>query len=310
MFRAARKRVKHAAVYALLRLLMLVVRGLPRSVALAVGAQGGRLAYRLDRTRGALARRQLGWALGMRPAAAHRLARSTYEHLGRLVAEVGRLPLSSSQLNELVVLPPEGEACLRAAVAEGRGVVFVTGHLGNWELMAQRIAGAGFDSVTVVRELSNRYLDRWLARIRNQGGLETIERGDPSAPRRLLGALRRGAMVGFLIDQRIAVPSVDVPFFGRRAPTPLAAAALALRGERPVVLATVARYGHRHHIDVVRIPLPPPGDRRVRAIQLTEALTAELERRIRCRPEQWMWIHQRWTSLSFESERSAWRRRR
>ncbi len=270
------------------------LRRLPSAWAGAVGAGVGRLAYRLDGRRAARARRQLGLALGLAAGPADRLGARSYAHLGRLISELARLP--AMDIAAEVSLSAAAEQRLRAAVAEGRGVVLVTGHIGNWELLGQRLALAGFDGVTVVRRPSNPGLAKWIDRVRRGAGLQVIERDDPGAARRMLSALRRGAILGLLIDQRTHVASVDVPFFGRQARTPVAAAALALLGRRPVLVATIHRQADgQHHIDVERVPLPTTGARSAQRLWLTARLTEALERAIRRDPEQWVWLHDRWS---------------
>ncbi|MEM7674756.1 MAG: lysophospholipid acyltransferase family protein, partial [Myxococcota bacterium] len=195
-------------------------------------------------------------------------------------------------IREWVEFAAEDRARLQEAVDQKAGVILVTGHIGNWELLAQRIAAEDFDSVAVVRPASNPYLGRWLARIRAAGGVEAIGRGTSSAPRQVLAALRRGAVVGVLIDQHTHLPSVDVSFFGRPAPTPIAASALARRKGCPIVVATIRRESTgRHRIRLRRIEQHQDDVR-----QLTATLTEALEDAIREAPAQWIWLHDRWNT--------------
>ena len=292
----ALKRLKRAVLYGFLRGTAVLGRYFPLEWAVLVGALLGRIAYRLDGRRAARARRQIALALPM--VDADRTAAASYAHLGRLVIEVLRLPVSRDRLKGWVELPPAAKRCLQDALREDKGVIFVTGHIGNWELLAHRVVAEGFDGVTVVRPSPNPYLGRWLASQRTAGGIEIIDRRGAGSTRQLLGALKRGALLGLLIDQRTDVASVCVPFFGRPAPTPRAAAALALRGRRPVVVATIERVSNtRHRIAVERVPLPTSGDRDAQTLQLTTALTAALEAALRRAPAQWVWLHERWPAI-------------
>ena len=292
-WRTRHKRLKRWTVYAAVVTATGLMAALPLSWALGLGAWGGRVAYRWDRRRAARARLQIEAALGVGMGEAARLARQSYAHLGQVIVELAvanRRPIEA-----WVDFPDAHRRTLEAAVNEGRGVVVVTGHIGNWELLARRVTAAGFDGTVVVRSSNNPYLGRWLATWRAASGLRVIERGAPDSPRRMLAALRRGGLLGLLIDQRTNVPSVDVPFFGRRAATPVAAAALALRRACPVVVATIARQPNgRHRLAVERIALPSSGSAQHRRLALTARLTAALEDAIRSHPAQWPWFHERW----------------
>ena len=290
-----RKRLKHWAIYALLRVATWFGRRMPLAWVAGAGAWSGRAVYRLDSARASVAAHQIAEALGYSPVLAQRLAEACYAHLGRLVVEVGRLPMSAAEVRRRVLLPEADLAVLREALSEGRGVVLASGHIGNWELLAQRLAAEGFDGLVVVRRLSNPYIRRWLNGVRAHLGLQIVERGAPNAARRIRAALRRGAIVGLLIDQNTSVASVDIPFFGRRAPTPTAVAALALRCDRPVVVGTISRRPDgRHVMALERIELPGRDTGPDRRIALTVRLNVALEQAIRAQPSQWVWFHDRW----------------
>ncbi|MEL7369022.1 MAG: lysophospholipid acyltransferase family protein [Myxococcota bacterium] len=289
------KWLKRRVLFGLLQSLAIVVRPWPLPWVLAFGAFVAKRLYVLDRRRAAHARLQIQNALGMAPKEADRLAALSYAHLGQLVIEVMRLP-SPTFIRDWVELSTADRAVLLDAVGEGAGAILVTGHIGNWELLAQRIVAEGIDGVTVVRSAPNPYIGRWLARIRAEGGIEAIGRGTRSTPRAVLAALRRGALVGLLIDQKTDLPSVEVPFFGRPAPTPIAAAALALRKGCPIVVATIQRgSAGRHRIHVAR--LERHADDGVR--EVTARLSKALENAIRQAPEQWIWLHDRWNTQHF-----------
>ena len=226
------------------------------------------------------------------------MAVRVFENLGQVAVEIALLPRLSRHLAEYVELPPADVEVLRRALEGGRGAIFVSAHLGNWELLAQRIVGAGFPAATLVRRASNPHLDRWLASRRQASGLVTIERGGPKSARRLLRSLREGRLVGMLIDQDTRVESVFVPFFARCAATPVAPAHLAVARGLPVVLGLIHRRaagGHRIRIQSVEVPPPAVGrDRRAQVHALTRELTRRIEEAVRMRPHEWVWVHDRW----------------
>lgn len=294
MARRATKRIKRWLVFQLGQGVGVFLGLLPVAWALAIGAGLGRLAALLrpaDRRRATV---QLQAALALDPPSARQLAQRCFAHLGRIGAEIALLPKLGRHLKTYVSLPDTDRAALQGAMGEGKGVLFVTGHLGNWELLAQRIVAEGFPAATLARGAPNPYLGAWLLERRRKGGVETINRGDPKAARQLLGILKRGGVLGILIDQDTAVESVHVPFFGRLAATPVAAAQLARSRKAPVVVGHIHREGPGHRVTLERVPLPVDDGSNGWLVAVTALLTARLEAAIRAHPEEWPWLHARW----------------
>lgn len=288
------KTLKHRVVVLLLRSLRLLLLPLPFSWASGFGGWVGRVAGFLAPKLAVRARAQLESALGLAPPEAHRLATRMFDHLGRVGAELLLLPRLQRRLAAYVELPESARGALRAALDEGRpAAIAVTAHLGNWELLAQRISLEGFELSAAARANPNPALGRWLVAERARGGVETLERGRSGLG--LRAALRRRGFIAFLIDQDTKVPSVFVPFFGRSAKTPSVPAELAIRRNLPVVLGLVHREGLKQRIEVRRIEHADlTGTPTERTLALTARLTAGIEAGIRAHPEQWVWVHERW----------------
>lgn len=279
-----------------MRALVAVLALLPLRRVLSLGAWIGRVAFVVDRRDRRRAITQLTTALGLTPRDAHAHARRVFENAGRFAAELAMLPRLHETLETYVELPERARAELVDALALGRGVVFVSAHLGNFELLAQRIARAGFDSTTLAKRASNPFLGDWLVARRAAGGVDTVNRGDPKAARKMLGVLRRGALLGVLIDQDTKVDSIHVPFFGRPASTPTVAAELALRAELPIVTGFIHRRPEGGHVITLERVEPPSADlpKEARIEALTATLTRKIEAAIRTHPEEWVWFHDRW----------------
>lgn len=190
----------------------------------------------------------------------------------------------------------EDESRLRDALAGGRGVVFVTGHTGNWELLAALVARRGYSATVVATPVYDPRLDDLLIAARAAQGVETISRGGASAARQLLSALRRNAFLGMLIDQDTDVDGAFVPFFGRPAYTPTGAAVLALRTGAAVVCGFLVREGSVRHRLMVEGPIAliRTGDHERDVVENTALFTSLIERHIRSFPDQWVWFHRRW----------------
>ncbi len=220
----------------------------------------------------------------------HRLGRSSFEHLGMNLVEACvfffRPP---AVLLSRVTL--EGVEHLKAAAAAGKGILLLTAHYGNWELLAASHALTGFALSVVVRPLDNPVLDRVVARFRQRGGVELIAKR--RALREVLDALRHQRMLGILLDQNAARgEGVFVPFFGVPASTSKALAVVALRAGAPVVPVFIHRDVSGRHTVRVEPAIPPPADGDVTAY--TATFNRAIEAAIRRAPEQWFWMHARW----------------
>ncbi len=214
--------------------------------------------------------------------------RKMFCHLGMSLFEIVWLP-NLEGLAETTTF--EGLEPLLEIVRSGRAVFGFTAHCGNWEWMANAITLAGVPVTALQRERSEQGLDAFLTRIRAHSGMRSIDRGSSGAGRELIHALRRGNLVGFLIDQNIRTESVKVPFFGRPALTPIGPARLAVRGEAFVAAVLAERRNGVHHI---RISQPVQMHRDDDPVALTARMTRLIEEQIRRVPEQWVWMHDRW----------------
>jgi KDO2-lipid IV(A) lauroyltransferase len=291
------KRLRRAARSLLLRALVAAASLLPLPAALALGAALGRLAWRALRRDRALMAEHLALAF---PEASEeerrRIARRSLERLGQVALEVATLPRWRGRLLDYVSIAPGGEERVRAAMSAGRGLVFVAGHIGNWELLAQRLSLVAQPNAVVAKRNADPWVNRALARLRAEGGLQTFWREDPATGRNLLKLFKQGGGLGILIDQDTRVQGVFAPFFGRPAFTPRAAADLALRfGAEVLVVTSHRRPGGGHELDVVPVPYDRgASDREAEVIRLTAAAVALQEAAIRRHPEEWVWMHRRW----------------
>jgi KDO2-lipid IV(A) lauroyltransferase len=274
---------------------MLLLQPLPLGVARALGARLGALAYTVAGGERRKALKSLALAFPEKSDAERQaVARAAFRHLGAAALEVACTGALDEGLERLVAWPQEDRRVLEAALARGKGVVFVSGHVGNWELLARRVARSGFPCQSIAKETTDPRLTELVARFRARGGVRSIWRGQEGAARAMLRALRSGEILGILIDQDTKVQSVFVPFFGELAATPRAAADLALRTGAAVVTGFCHREGEGYRLSMEEVPVPQGEDREALAVALTAALSARIEAAIRRAPEQWVWMHQRW----------------
>jgi KDO2-lipid IV(A) lauroyltransferase len=283
------QRLKNDALYVATMGTLRVTRTLPPTVLRAFGRAVGLgvwlCAPRLRR----LALENVALALPEVEAADRpRFVRRVYESLGTLLGEVVAT-LDPNRTVEPLPFLGASRDCLEGAFAEGRGVVFASAHLGPWEQVAASLVAAGVPLTVVAREPYDPRLGRVYRHLREARGVATVYRGTAGAAIALVRALRRGRVLGIPMDLASRVPSIDVSFLGRGAPTPIGPARLAIRTGAPVVVGTAARAPDGSlGISVVRM-------REATCERaLTEQNNAELGERIRAMPEMWPWMHARW----------------
>jgi len=265
---------------------------LPTGAGLWVGRRLGELGWCLMPRRRAVTRDNLARALGpgQAPPELQRIARQSFQHLGMNIVETCTLMFRppSVMLSRMALVNREH---LEKAAAEGKGILLLSAHLGNWELLASSHALSPFDLSIVVRPLDDPLLDRIVERFRRRSGAQLIAKR--RGLRDILDALRRGRMVGVLLDQNAArSEGLFAPFFGQAASTSKALAVISLRTGAPVVPVFIRRVGGgRHELEIEpAVPVPLDGD----VAEYTATFNRIIEAAIRRTPEQWFWMHERW----------------
>jgi KDO2-lipid IV(A) lauroyltransferase len=270
---------------------------LPFRAAVWCGGAAGVVAYGLDRRHRQLVQQQLRMAFpNWSEPKIRQTARQCYANLGRSAAEFARLGYADRRtiLGRVTV---EGLDHVDRARQPGRGVLFLTAHLGNWELLAVVYTLLGYRLLPIARPLDNPWLNRLINRIRSRHGSEVISKKAASAPRDVIQALRRGDDVGILLDQNMApYDGIFVDFFGRPACTSKGLALIARRTGAPVVPAFIVRERDgRHRIFFERpVELVRSQDLEQDLLTNTARCTAVIERAVRAYPDQWLWMHRRW----------------
>jgi KDO2-lipid IV(A) lauroyltransferase len=282
--------------YRLLRLLVVVMGLLPRTIARDVGAGIGTFAWTMLRRLRRVGLRNLEIAFPERSSAERKaILRGVYRSLGRQIGEFCKMAgYTREQADRFIRY--EGLAHYLAAVEKGRGVLVLTGHLGAWELSSFYHSLSGYPMSLVIRRLDNPLVDSFVNAIRCRHGNRVIHKDDFA--RGLLTAMQRNETVGILMDTNMTPPQgIFVPFFGVEACTASGMARVALRSGAAVLPGFlvweqterqyVLRFGPE--IDLMRT-----GDAEHDIVANTALFTAAIEATIRRYPEQWLWMHRRW----------------
>jgi len=281
------------------------VRLMPRVVVRACGTALGLAFYTVDGAHRRIALRNLETAFPSRPESERRaIARAAFGHFGRLLFELLRFATLTPE-EMLARVEVDGAERSRAAYAQGKGVLFVTGHFGFWELQAM-VHAVQVEPVSILaRALDNPYLNRLLEDIRQRTGNTVIYRRETI--RRVLRTLHAGHGVAMLIDQHImSRDAIYVDFFERPAATTSAVAALALRTGAPVVPVFALPIDGGRFRMIYEHPVDPPHADSADAIhQFTQRCTDVLEMYVRRHPELWLWMHRRWRDDVPEGEKAA-----
>jgi KDO2-lipid IV(A) lauroyltransferase len=285
----------HRAEYAALRSAVAAVERLSFARAGGIGERIGRLGYAPLGIRRDVVERQLRAALPELSAEqVERIARAAYGHLGRTSMETAILPsYSAAEIIDLFE-SVQGWGLVEERLSRGKGLILVTGHLGNWELGGAYIAARGLPLDAVARHMANPLFDRYLTSTRHRIGMTVVH--DEDAVRRVPRSLRGGRAVAFVVDQgAVGLASTWVPFFGRLAKTPRGPAVFALRLGAPVVFGVALRQpSGRYQLSFEPIDVTETGDREVDVDRIVADYTLVLERWVRRAPEQYLWHHRRW----------------
>ena len=290
--------MKHRLEYLLVRAVLAVVRVMPHALVRACGTVVGMAFYTCDGAHRRIAEQNLATAFPVRsPLQRRAIARAAFAHFGRLLMELLKFStLSSDQM--LARVEFDGEERARAAYAHGRGVLFVTGHFGYWELQAL-VHALRVEPVGVLgRPLDNPYLNQLLEGIRERTGNTVIYR--KGTIRRVMRTLEGGHGVAVLIDQHIiSRDAIYVSFFEQPAATTSAVAALALRTGAVVVPVFALPLGGGRYRMIYEHPVEPPRADAADAVRaFTQRCTDVLEMYVRRHPELWLWMHRRWRDAS------------
>ncbi|PYX61399.1 MAG: lipid A biosynthesis acyltransferase [Acidobacteria bacterium] len=288
--------MRQKAEYALAWLAVKAIGVLPRPLARAIGIAIAQTVYLLHVRLRRVGMRNLAMAVPEKSQRERRrILRGEFTSLGRQLAEVCLFPrYTRENVSQVVVY--EGFENYERAYNRGKGVLFLTAHLGGWELSAFTHSLHSHPLHIVMRPLDNQRLDRFIRHYRTMHGNTTVDKDE--FVRGLLSATKAGETVGILMDTNMTPPQgVFVPFFGISACTASGLARIALRTHAAVVpgftIWDPALGKYRLRFDPA-VNLIRTGNVEEDVVANTVRFTKVIEDYVRRYPEQWLWVHRRW----------------
>jgi len=287
-----RPRLEYAPVWLLVRMMGVM----PRPLARAAGITLARLVYLAHRRLRRIGMKNLAIAFPEKTVTGRRrILRQLFTGLGRQLAEFCLFPRYTRE-NVARAVIYDGFENFQTARSRGKGVLFLTAHLGGWEIGSFVHSLHGHTMNIVIRSLDNPHLNALVDRYRRLHGNRTFEKQDFA--RSLLGAMKEGETMGILMDTNMTPPQgVFVDFFGVPACTASGLARVALHTGAAVVPAftlwDAALRRYRIRFDPA-LELERSGDDEADAVANTARFTKVIEKYVRQYPEQWLWVHRRW----------------
>lgn len=293
----AKRKPYRFLIYLTARFTAALLACLPRPLLLFTARLLGRAAYVLVARHRNAAIQNLTLAFG--PAKSekeiHEIARLVFENLAQTCADILLFPkIDLHWLERFVETGDTLEIC-RKLLAEGKGMILVTSHIGNWELFAAVFTLNGFPGKPVVRRVRYKPFNQWIEKFRRSVKVEVIYRSE--YPKEIIQLLRKGEIVGMLPDQDISsLKGIFVNFFGKPAYTSITPVRLALQTSAPIVTSFLIRLPKdRYQLvlgDIVRPTIKTT--REAAILEYTQQWMKSCEEVIRRYPEQWVWMHNRW----------------
>jgi KDO2-lipid IV(A) lauroyltransferase len=287
-----RRKLEYAAAWPFIKILGILPRSLSRAFAISLGQMVYLLHFRLRQ----VGMRNLEMVFPEKSEAERaRILRGVFTSLGRQLAELCQFPrYRPENIDEVVVY--DGLENYERAYARGKGVLFLTGHFGGWELSAFTHSLHGHWLHVVMRPMDNEYLDRLLQQYRTMHGNKTVDKDD--FVRGLLAAMKAGETVGILMDTNMTPPQgIFVDFFGIPACTASGLARIALRTDAAVLpgftIWDPALRKYRLRFDPA-LELIRTGNLEADIAANTQMFTKVIEDYVRKYPDQWLWVHRRW----------------
>jgi KDO2-lipid IV(A) lauroyltransferase len=295
-FKKSIKKIKYSLLVIIARILLVVIRLLPRTVAMKLLGSLGAVVFWVMKEERIKAVSNLNIAYGQEksPAEIHAMAKEVFVNLGKSGAEFAIKMSQNNPEKFFENLEVRGDEHLQEAIKKGRGILGLISHMGCWEGTALGLPMLGIPAYAIGKRLGNEQLNTLLFESRGKKGVSTLARG--SSYKTILRVLAENNLVGILIDQDTDVRGVFVDFYGKPAHTPIGAAMLAMDSGAPVLPMFYLKKDDDTYEFIIdkEIPLISTGNRRRDMEENTRLFHTVIEKYIKKYPTQWVWMHNRW----------------
>ncbi len=221
------------------------------------------------------------------------ICKKMYENLVKVYMEFLYIDkLSTSYIKRKIRFV--GEENLINALKKNKGIIIVTGHLDNWELLGTALVKNGYPLVALYHPMRNPYSDKFFYKLRKRTGMELVSMNEYLKPS--LKALNENKLLGLIADQDAGSDGVFVKFFNQWASTPKGPAVFAIKKRAPVIfLAMIREKDDSHTLYISKeLPVKISGNLKEDIYYNTRLWSDELEKWVRKYPEQWFWVHRKW----------------
>lgn len=290
------KKLKNTGIYVGILAGIKLLRSLSRQNSIGLMRHMGRLAFMFARHERKNAIKHLTMAFGTEktPQEIHDLAKRVFLNLSACAADAIRLPLlvKDGTIDKLITV--ENYHYFTDEVKKGKGVIIMTGHYGNWELLGTWVVRSGYPIKVVAKKSYDPRLDKLIVDYRNEAGYANTARG--KATRSVVEGLMSGESFGLLFDLDTKVKGVFVDFFGKLAHTATIPVILSTKLQVPIVPFFVRMTKDYNYVATCLKPLNlvNTGDEEKDIVTNTQICSNVYEKMIRAHPEQWIWMHKRW----------------
>ncbi len=285
-------KAKHLIEFILFKFIQILFYPLPRSLHIKAGKMTGSIAFNLLKSKRRIAMENLKLAFGkeLDEKKIEEIARKCFQHFGILIFDLlWLMKKGEEEIRKITKI--RGIEILREAKESKKGVLLLSAHFGNWEIVPHSLALQGFHINSIARKLDNPYLEKVLSKFRERHGNRIIYKQD--ARKEAIEILKKGDFLAILADQNtLKNHGVFVDFFGTPACTSIGLALFHIKYDSPIIPIFCYPDENYNYLIEIKKPLEKEPDEDV--LKITQKYTKIIEDEIKKSPHLWLWVHQRW----------------